>query len=351
MSANKKSTYNWIYYLAGATIFAGFILSIISFVELCSEECDANKDYRLFGLPVAPFGIAFFVTTGISHYFSRNRQFFGVITGLLIASAIGAEIFFIWVQKYVIGVWCPVCLAVAASVGVTALILAFGYFRKVKEQLQNKQKEEVMKSLTQGLGTIIVAILGFVVAFVGLGKHDELDAAQKNVKEQLVFGNEDSDIEAYLFTDWACPACQELEARLPVLVNVIQREASLVYVDFVIHPETLNYTPYNLSFIINNKDKYLKLRHKLTELSLKTGAPEEEEVEEIASKFGVEYQQLNYADVALGIRYYKDLGEQFGIKSTPTLVIVNKETKKGKRLIGADDITLSNTIKAIHALQ
>ena len=77
--------------------------------------------------------------------------------------------------------------------------------------------------------------------------------------------------------------------------------------------------------------QYWKLRHMLTGIAIQTKEPAETAVEKGASKYGVQYKQLNYSDVAIGMRYFKRLGKQFGVKATPTIVIINRETKKGSR--------------------
>lgn len=194
-------------------------------------------------------------------------------------------------------------------------------------------------------------LMGFVGSLFGITKINPLEAAQSSVKESITFGAKDSTIEFYLFTDWQCPACRKLEKNLDAIEPAIIGNYKLVYVDFPIHPETLNYTPYNLSFMINDKEKYVKIRDALTDLSEKTGTPTEKQIEDSVSKYDVTYKPLNFADVAVGLNYFKHLGDEFKIDSTPTLVIVNRDNKKGKKLYGADEITVGNIEKAVTQLK
>ena len=54
--------------------------------------------------------------------------------------------------------------------------------------------------------------------------------------------------------------------------------------------------------------------------------------------------------MALGLKYFKTLGTEFDINSTPTLVLVNEATKKGKKLYGFAEINEENINKAIDKL-
>ena len=45
------------------------------------------------------------------------------------------------------------------------------------------------------------------------------------------------------------------------------------------------------------------------------------------------------------------VGEKFKIKGTPTMVIINREAKKGKKLTGNKEITKDNALKAIETLK
>lgn len=207
-----------------------------------------------------------------------------------------------------------------------------------------------MSKLQQGLSTATAICAGFIVAYFGVAEHDELLAQENDLRAELAFGDKDSPIEMYLFSDWACPACRKLESKLDTLAPVLMAQGRVYFVDHAIHPETLNFTPYHLSFMLKNKDHYLELREALTEISDETKAPTEDQVEEAVSHAGAKYYELDYSEVATAIRYFKKLGKKYNIKGTPTLVIINKETKKGKKLKGTNAITEKNVLEAINKI-
>ncbi len=351
---NKFSLSNFddkMYLLSGFAILAASVLTTISILRLCSEECAEGHNYRLFGFPFEAFGVLFFVSIALVHLLQRKYTQLRFLESLLFASALGAELMFIIVQKYYIGTWCPVCLGIAACIFVGFSSFAASYVNAYVTKKHQSNKGETMNSFWIGLNNTTAICIGFLVAFLGVSKQDAMQAAQESIRDHLAFGNQKSAIEVYLFTDWACPACRKLEPELEGIMKAVTKDNQFVFVDHAIHPETLNFVPYNLSFILNDKAQYLKLRDMLTEISVKTGAPSENEIAAAAAKVGVKYQELNYSDIALAIKYYKKLGEKFNVLATPTMVIINTDTKKGKKLTGNKEITKENVLNAIKTLK
>lgn len=340
-----------LYYLTLLALVAGFVLTIVSFIRLCSSQCVGTHDYRIWGFHFETVGMIFFPLLIISHLLAYRRELFGLLTAAALVAALGSELIFIGVQKFMIGSWCPICLSIAATVGVASIYYLYNLFQNNNFALNISHKEVSVNSSTKNMLLAGVFFMGLTVSLFGITKVDPLDVAQTSVKESITFGKLDSPIEIYIFTDWQCPACRKLERKLDKVAPPLIEKYKLVYVDFPIHPETMNYTPYNLSFMINDKKQYLHLRDALTELSEKTGTPTEAQVEESAKQYDVTYKQLNFADVAIGMSYFKHLADEFKIDSTPTMVIVNRDNKKGKKLYGTDEINLDNIEKAIEQIK
>lgn len=333
-----------MYALTALAILAAFTLSWVSFLRLCSEQCTEGHNYLLFGQHFEPIGLAFFTILGLLHVLQRKYAYLSQLEAILFSCALGAEFLFILVQKYSIGTWCPVCLGIAACVFIgTCCFTAY--------DAKNTQREERMKFYKSGIKNITAIVLGFFIAFMGVSKHDAMQAAQESVQDSLAFGNKNSKIEVYLFTDWMCPACRKLEPEMEHMAMAITSQAKLIFIDAVVHPETLNFIPFNLSFMIHNKKEYFKLRNMLTSIAKDTKEPTEKQIAAEAAKFGVIYIEPHYSDIALAVEYYKQLGEKFEIKSTPTMVFVNREAKKGKRLIGDAEITKENIAKTLEEIK
>lgn len=322
-------------------------LSIFSWMRLCSQACAEGHDYRLFGFTFEAIGFLFFSTLIITHLLSYKIVVMGTLTGWMLCSSLGAEVMFIYVQKYKIGSWCPICLFIATMLILSGGIYLWGFCVNFKKNLESGDGDQIMNTTCKGLTGIIFFVIGFVLAFSGIDKHSKLQAAENSVKEGIAFGDLHSPIEVYVFTDWACPACRSLESALESMIPTIMQKAKLTFVDDPVHSETLNYTPYNLSFMINNKSHYLKLRNRLSKLSVDTEVPTDAQVEALASEEGAKYKQLNYADVALATKYFDHLIKKLEVVGTPTVVIVNSKTNKAKKLEGGSEITQKNVLKAI----
>jgi len=344
-----KRISKWLYWIAATGILSGFILSIISYLRVCVSECGGTHNYSLCGISFECFGLLFFPLLGILHYASRKYKRAGFIAALLVAAALGAEFDFIMLQKYEIKSYCPICLSIAASIAVVALVYFIEYYLNLKRSILDNQKDEIMKSIKRSFATLLFLFFGFLFAFIGVVKENPLAAAEKSIKESVALGNLDSPVEVYLFSDWQCPACRALEPQIEALAPKIMEKARLVFVDTIVHKETLNFIPFNLSFLIHDKAKYLKLRDVLTVISETNSEPTEEQIEKAIAPLGVKYQQLSYADIAIGIKYYNHLVKQFEISATPTMVIINSQDKKGKKLMGSE-ITEANVMQAIEAM-
>lgn len=164
-------------------------------------------------------------------------------------------------------------------------------------------------------------------------------------------GNLTSPIEVYFFTDWKCPACRKIEPMIETAGEKIMQNAKLFFIEVVIHPKSLDFIPYNISFMINNKPQYLLLRNGLTELSKSENPPTEEQIENLAKEAKTKYIPINYSEVSLISNFFNELTKQYKIDSTPTVVIVNSFSKKDKMLRGDNEVTVENIMNAIEEVK
>jgi len=338
------------FFLKAGLLAIPLFLTVISWMRLCSQACAEGHSYRLFGFTFEAVGLLFFSTIILTHLLSYRFTVLSLLTNWMLCAALGAEVVFIYVQKYKIGSWCPICLSIAAILLIANIAVIWSFYSRFKKDLQQGDGEQTMNTICKGMTGIIFFMMGFVSAFTGVGKLNPLQAVENNVKESLAFGNLYSPIEVYIFTDWACPACRALETTLESISTAIMPNVKLTFVDDPVHSETLNYTPYNLSFMINNKSNYLNLRSQLSKLSEDTENPTQAQIQTIAATENINYKQLNYADVALASKYFDHLVKKLDVIGTPTLVVVNTKTSKAKKLEGSTEITRANVMKAIQSL-
>lgn len=331
------------FHIATLALVVGIILTGVSWLKLCSQMCTDAHNYRLFDLPFEWIGLGFFIGFGALHFIGDKEPIARLLAGLLIAGALGAEFYFILLQKYQIGAWCPVCLSIAATIGIIGICY----------MILNKTDRNggyMNKWFYTGLLTAFFT-LGFTTSFFGISKIDQLQAVEDSIKEKIKFGNASSPVQVYVFTDWACPACRIVEPAIEAMAPKIMKEAQLIFVDTVVHPETLNYAPYDISFMIHNKAKYFKIREALGKLALTAKKPTEKQVEKTLNPLGVNYIELPYEDIAVAMRYFEELTDKFKITATPTVAVVNAGAKKGKKLAGGEEITEANLLKAIRSMK
>ena len=323
----KKSP-SFITVLLGTTLLAGLVLSVLSVFHVCSDACRETAKFTIFGLNFGWFGVAFFLTAmvlfGCRSFFSPARW----LLALQLYAAAGAELRFIWLQKYVIGAWCPVCLSIAASVYIAVLLAV------ISATLEIKRNGGAMKEYGKYLALAVVAALIGLGGAVG-GVRQEAQAAGPDI----YLGKTNSAVTVYFVSDWFCPACRAIEKDVEKMYPEIAGQARVAFVDFPIHPETSNFTPYNLQFLMYEKGKYIQLRRALSELAKKTNAPGNEQVQAAIAATGVKLRQLNFMEVMNGVKLFESIYRGYGVTSTPTVVVANDKMKKKVLLVGDKQIT------------
>ena len=325
---------------------AAWILSVMSWLGICSDGCEETHLYRIFGFPLSPLGVGYFTMCGLA-FLTRNRfRFSGFLIPVLLSGALGSEFVLVWIQKYVIGRWCPLCVGIALSVATACLLIALERLPGVAIRIRGGERDLVMKRLAGKTALILVAFLaGVGVTAMGLKKPDAFAAGLPVTS--LAFGEEGSSTEVYLITDWFCPACRAAEPEILKGARKAMRQAKVVFVDYPVHPETFNFIPYNLSFIVREKPKYLEIREAMATLARKTKEPTPEDVQAAVSPLGVKYVPLNYADVMAGMQYFSTLLKKFKVPGTPAVAVFDSRTGKTKTLYGISDITSDNILKAV----
>lgn len=314
---------------------AGVGLSIVALLEVCAS-CSETAAYRVFGLDFGWFGIGYFTLLTLMLGLRRRLHRCGGIVLLLAFAAAGAEARFIWIQKYDIGQWCPVCLSLAAAVFLVCVGATWERFRHFTA------KGATMKSKLLFLVCVSLCfVLGLGAATAGVRK--ESDDAELD----LFLGRRSSPTTVYFVSDWFCPACRKAEPVIEKMYPELARSVRIGFVDFPIHRETTNFTPFNLQFLTFEKAKYISLRRALSDLSLRTRTPSEADVRAAIAPLGVRLRPLNYSDTLYGMQSNLTVYRGFDVHSTPTVVVTNARTRKSRLLVGDRQISLPAVRSAI----
>lgn len=341
---------NCLYWLGALAILGGLGLTILSWFGTCTEACEEGHKYRIFGLPFETIGLIYFPLLALAYTFARKSKTIALITGIILAAGLGAEILFILIQRYALYHWCPICLGIAATIALTTIVFAIDYILNLQILLKQGKRQEITSMLKRAVICISALIVGFTASFTGVSKVDGIHVAENNLKKDMVFGKADSNTEIYLFTSWTCPACQKLEPKLIMTIPALMEQSKVIFVDHISDVKTLNFIPYNLAFIMHNKAQYLDMRVMLRDLAKSTDTPTDRQVKKAAGNLSVKFNGVSYADVDMAVDYFKSLSTKYDISSLPAVVIVNTTTNQFKKLSGTADVNKVSIQKAIEEL-
>ena len=236
------------------------------------------------------------------------------------------------------------------TVAFAALVLFASYVADLVKMINLHNKGAYMQKLKQSLFSVAFMIAGFLMAFVGVSNPNSAEAVAANIKEKLAFGLRDSEVEIYYATDWYCPSCKKVDPLIEELYPKLREEATFFFIDDPVHKKSMNYSPYNLSFLINNKSQYFKAREALGNLTEKTETPTDEEVKKAAKKKGITFKPLSYVDIKSGMDFFDKKVEEFQIGATPALVFSNVKNHKVIKLEGRDEITEDKVMESLEKI-
>ncbi|NVO00701.1 MAG: thioredoxin domain-containing protein [Geobacteraceae bacterium] len=320
---------------------AGLVLAVLSWTDLCSfSGCTEAHEYRFFGISLQLVGTLYFCILIATMLISTRCDKIKLPLHLMLAGGAGAEAVMIHLQKNVIQAWCPLCLGIAASVFLLCLVKVIASTTAPKGDTVMNKKQFISKFML----LTVAAIAGFAVSFVGIKKPEAagIDTA---------LGKYSSKVEVYIFSDWLCPICVKVEPIIEEAYKSLEKKAKLHFIDKPVHKESMNFVPYHLSFLVNEKPKYIALRKALFELAKTNKNPSLTDVQAVISPLGVTYKQLSFMDVSQTMAQSQALSTEYKVTGTPTIVIVNSVSKKSKTLVGSKDITAENLLKAVKSLE
>ncbi|MRR57069.1 MAG: hypothetical protein EG824_02475 [Deltaproteobacteria bacterium] len=333
LSGNFSRTAKLIFWLI-STI--GLTLSVMSVLQVCVSACSDVSLYTIFGVEFGWFGILFFATLLTLLILQSRSIWAGKLFVLLVYSAAGAELQFIRLQKYVIGSWCPLCLVIASGVFLALIFVLWENWRTLR--LERAKMKTFLKHAAVIVFTVFLGLAGAIVGVKGQSEAQELN---------LFLGKTDSSTVIYFVSDWFCPACRRTEPAIEKMYPKIAEIAKVSFIDIPVHPETSNFTPYNLQFLVYEKAKYMQLRKALSELSEKTKTPSPEDVQAAVAPYGVKLRSMNFTDILSGMKWNETTYKTFEVKATPTVVVSNTKTGKHVNLVGENEIRYEAILKGI----
>lgn len=327
--------------ISAPLILAGLVLALLSWTDLCSfGGCTEAHQYRFFGVSLPLVGTLYFCILAalllLSHRFNAAAR----LIPLTLAGGAGAETVMIYLQKTVIQAWCPLCLGIAAVVYLISILKLYEAVTESRGLKTMNRKQFISKALI----LIVAAAAGFAISLAGIKKPEAatLDAT---------LGKQNSKVEIYVFSDWLCPICIKIEPLLEGALPSLEKRAKIYFIDKPVHQESMNFVPYHLSFLVNEKAKYIQLRKVLFELARTNRNPSLQDVQRVIAPLGVTYKQLSFMDVSQMMAKAQALSAEHKVTGTPTIVVINSSSKKSKTLVGGKDITTENLLKAVKSVE
>jgi len=324
-------------------LVTGIVLAGLSATDLCNfGGCTSAHMYRFFGFHLAAVGLTFFALLTAAAIAVRRFPRAELAVLLLLAGGAGAELELLRLQKYVIQAWCPLCVGIA----VVVLLL---FFMRARTLLIDLRRHSTMNRRTFLAKLTLVAAsmaCGFLISFGGISPQEAVSA-----QLDASLGKQNGKVEVYVFSDWLCPMCVKVEPAIEAALPALEKKARIYFIDKTIHQESMNFVPYHLSFLVNEKAKYIQLRKALFTLAKKNKNPSIDDVRSAIAPLGVTYKQLSFMDVTQMMARAQALSSQFKVNATPTVVVTNSATKKVKVLVGGSEITQDNLLKAVKSME
>lgn len=332
-------------------IIVGANLSIASInPDICSESCRAAHEYRLWGIALGWYGIFLFISLVVTYLLYKLAKLGKFIPKIPLGSillfleiqlsaAMGAETWFLYIQKFVVGKWCMLCLGVFAS-------LCLATFIVFSSPLDQERKNR-MRKLALCLSTFIMAIL-FTV-----GGLDRPIASAAGIQKNPFLGPDTAKFEVVIVSDWFCPACRKAEPQIEEIAKYFKSKVRIAFVDYPFDGNAAwraAYTPYNLTLLYDHKNNYLAGRQVLAKLSAYVKEPTSVQIQEALKKVGINLELGGYNEVIQGMAINKKIVQDLQITRTPTVAVRHIPSGKVELLIGVGDITVNSVRKAMQRL-
>lgn len=106
-------------------VSTGLIVAIFSVIEeMClATACRDTAAFTFFGVSIGWFGIVYFGFILILLWRRSSMYLLDLALAAMVFAGIGTELRLLWIQKYVIGSWCPLCVTISCALLVAALLL------------------------------------------------------------------------------------------------------------------------------------------------------------------------------------------------------------------------------------
>jgi len=146
-------------------VSTGLAVSIFTLIEdMClATACSDAASFTFFGVGLGWYGIAYFILVLLLLWLRQKVYWLNWVLTAMVFSGLGAEFRLLWIQKYIIGSWCPLCVTISCALFFAAILLLI---EKVQDAGSGQERA---KNLIGWLAFVMAMIaLGLAIAVVGV---------------------------------------------------------------------------------------------------------------------------------------------------------------------------------------
>lgn len=147
------------------SLVCGLAVSLFTVIEeLClATACRDTASFTFFGIGLGWFGIVYFSIDLLLLWKRKTVPLLDYLLAAMVFSGIGAELRLLWIQKFIIGSWCPLCVSICCALSITAVALLIEKARDAgSHQISGKGFFGWMVFVS------IMIVTGLVIAYIGV---------------------------------------------------------------------------------------------------------------------------------------------------------------------------------------
>lgn len=296
-------------------IFPALALITIIIGQICKTSCAFLRG-DILGFDLETFGIIFYSMLFLSALFYKiiyPRDWIMSAIAAIVSMGVGAEFIFIKFQVQN-NTYCPKCL-ISGFFFLTMFFLVARFLKK----------------------WIIIILILCGAVFTSFVFNGSIIPSYAKEAQYPGFGNEKSQIEIIVYSDYLCPACRKADEKINNAVRKLKNVAKIRFVDVPLHAGSLEYSEvflYTWFESGNNLETAIKVREILFQAA--AAKADQNGTLNILKSKGVPYKVDKEGAKEIFRNFYNPLMKGDKINSTPAVVIVKNNNRK--TYIGGIDI-------------
>lgn len=151
--------------LLWVAVFTSWLVSVFSVIqEMCLvDACRDTASFTVFGVNMGWFGIAYFSAILMLLWLREKYHRLDWVFSATVFAGVGAELRLLWIQKYIIGGWCPLCVTICCALFITAILLF------IERALGARLLQKKVKILAGWMALVVIMIaVGLGIAVIGV---------------------------------------------------------------------------------------------------------------------------------------------------------------------------------------